>query len=93
MSKSILTELAGANGAFAGNTTGTRVVNFVGVFIPNACTISVLLNKDGEDVTDTYIWDKSASIEGNTYIRANGIDEYFTSITNTAGAFNLNFNE
>lgn len=86
-------EMAGGFGTFAGNKTGTRNAEFVGVYIPNSCTITTLLDKDGKDVTDTYIWDKTAALEGGVYIHAKPEHSPFTQIINSAGAFVLNLDK
>ena len=82
--------IAGANGSFAMNTTGTKTIDFVGVDIPSSVTISVLKNKDGNtvDLSD-YMLSSGGAIAGG-YITANNQDQYFTFITTTAGECILN---
>ena len=81
--------IAGANGSFAMNTTGIKNINFVGIDIPSSVTISILLDQDGTNVTQDYMFTVNGAIGGG-YITPNNQVQYFTSITTTAGECILN---
>lgn len=81
--------MAGLGGTFTVNTATTKAANFYGCEVAKDTVISVLLDQNGNDVTDNYIGDKTVSFKKTTLITATD-GNYFSSITvATAGQVDL----